>query len=172
MTLKNLRRLDKIRLAHLPTPLEALPRLSETLGGPKIYIKRDDQTGLAFGGNKTRKLEYLVAEAVNQGADTIVTAGATQSNHCRQTAAAAAKVGLACTLVLGGGPPTTPEGNYLLDLLLGAQVVWSGPDRRGERLEEVTAQLRGAGRKPYVIPYGGSKSPWRRQFRFRRRGTG
>ena len=156
MSPRELLRLEKTSLAHLPTPLEHLPRLSEALGGPTIYIKRDDQTGLAFGGNKTRKLEYLMADALQKGADTVITAGAAQSNHCRQTAAAAARVGLACTLVLGGQPPEVPAGNLLLDRLLGAEIVWTGPQRRGERLEEVTAQLQSAGRNPYVIPYGGS----------------
>ena len=97
--------LPRIALAHLPTPLEEMPRLREALGGgPRLLIKRDDQTGLATGGNKTRKLEFLVAEALAQGADTLVTTGGPQSNHCRQTAAAAAKIGLRCVLVLSGQP--------------------------------------------------------------------
>src|SRR6184192_3807380 len=90
----------RLRFAHLPTPVETLPRLSEALGGPRLLIKRDDQTGLAFGGNKTRKLEFLVAEARDQGAKTLVSGGALQSNHCRQTAAAAARFGFKCILVL------------------------------------------------------------------------
>src|ERR1700757_4090161 len=93
---------SRIRFAHLPTPIEELPRLSEKLGGPRLFIKRDDQTGLAFGGNKTRKLEFLVAEAQERGARTLISGGAIQSNHCRQTAAAAARYGFECTLVLTG----------------------------------------------------------------------
>src|SRR4051794_9065310 len=95
-------KLPRFPLAQLPTPLEKLPRLERELGGPALLIKRDDQTGLALGGNKTRKLEYLVGHALQRGADTLVTAGAAQSNHCRQTAAAAAKAGLKCELILNG----------------------------------------------------------------------
>jgi 1-aminocyclopropane-1-carboxylate deaminase/D-cysteine desulfhydrase-like pyridoxal-dependent ACC family enzyme len=94
----------RLHFAHVPTPIEELPRLSNKLGGPRIFIKRDDQTGLAFGGNKTRKLEFLVAEAQAQGAKMLISAGAMQSNHCRQTAAAAAKFGMECILVLSGRP--------------------------------------------------------------------
>src|SRR5512136_2843991 len=108
-------------LAHLPTPLEPLDRLSAALGGPRLWIKRDDQTGLAGGGNKTRKLEFSVAEALQQGADTLITLGAVQSNHCRQTAAAAAACGLRCILVLRGQAPAAWNGNLLLDRLLGAE---------------------------------------------------
>jgi len=154
----NLERLSRLSLAHLPTPVEELPRLSRALGGPRLLVKRDDQTGLATGGNKTRKLEFLIAEALAREADTVVTAGAAQSNHCRQTAAAAARVGLACVLVLGGEPPSTFEGNLLLDRLLGAQIYWTGPHRRGEELEEVADRLRKEGRRPYLIPYGGSNA--------------
>jgi D-cysteine desulfhydrase len=121
-----------------------------------LFIKRDDQTGLAMGGNKTRKLEFLVGEAITQGVDTVLTAGAAQSNHCRQTAAAAARAGLRCELVLGGEPPDSPEGNLLLDELFGAVVHWSGSDRRGETLDAVAADCSASGRTPYVIPYGGS----------------
>src|SRR5574341_194291 len=117
--------LPRFPIAHLPTPLEALPRLSKELG-PRLYIKRDDQTGLAGGGNKTRKLEFLVAYALAQKADTLITLGVAQSNHCRQTAAAAAKAGLRCLLVLRGDEPEETTGNVLLDHLLGAEVVWSG----------------------------------------------
>jgi 1-aminocyclopropane-1-carboxylate deaminase/D-cysteine desulfhydrase-like pyridoxal-dependent ACC family enzyme len=92
----------RIHFAHLPTPIEELPRLSQALGGPRLFVKRDDQTGLAFGGNKTRKLEFLVAEAREQGAHALISAGAMQSNHCRQTAAAAARFGFECILVLTG----------------------------------------------------------------------
>ncbi len=149
---------ERVRLAQLPTPIEKMERLSKFLGGPRILVKRDDQTGLAFGGNKTRKLEFLIADALRRGADTVLTAGAAQSNHCRQTAAAAAHVGLRCELILGGEPPEVPNGNLLLDGLLGAAIHWSARDRRGERLDEVAARLREAERRPYVIPYGGSNA--------------
>ncbi len=142
-------------LAHLPTPLEFLPRLSAELG-PRIYIKRDDQTGLAGGGNKTRKLEFLVAEALAQQCDTLITIGAVQSNHARQTAAAAAKVGLRCILVLRGEAPPQTTGNLLLDQLLGARVVWAGERDRDEVMAEVAVEERAAGRAPYPVPLGGS----------------
>ena len=116
--------ISRLNFAHLPTPIEALPRLSETFGGPRLLIKRDDQTGLAFGGNKTRKLEFLLAEARDQGAKTLITGGALQSNHCRQTAAAAARFGFECILVLTGERPEQPSANLLLDQLFGAQVVY------------------------------------------------
>jgi L-cysteate sulfo-lyase len=154
----NLEKLPRISLAHLPTPVEELPRLSRELGGPRLWVKRDDQTGLAMGGNKTRKLEFLMADALAQGADVVVTAGASQSNHCRQTAAAAARLGLACTLVLGGEPPRSPSGNLLFDHLLGAQIRWTGPWRRGEKLEETVEELQAAGHRPYLIPYGASNA--------------
>ena len=108
----------RIRFAHLPTPVEELPRLSAALGGPRLLVKRDDQTGLALGGNKTRKLEFLIAEAREQGADVLVSAGAIQSNHCRQTAAAAAKFGFDCILVLTGEQPDRLSANLLLDRML------------------------------------------------------
>jgi D-cysteine desulfhydrase family pyridoxal phosphate-dependent enzyme len=154
-----IQRLPRISLAHLPTPLEELPRLRKALGGgPRLLIKRDDQTGLATGGNKTRKLEFLVADALEQGADTLVTVGAAQSNHCRQTAAAAAKTGLACVLVLGGHPIPEPkwEGNLLLDGLLGAELRWSGDRDRTAVLAQAAEELKAEGRRPYVIPLGGS----------------
>ncbi len=149
--------IPRLRFAHLPTPVEELPRLAAHLGGPRLLVKRDDQTGLALGGNKTRKLEFLVAEALEGGADTLVTAGAYQSNHCRQTAAAAARFGLACTLALTGEPPADVGGNFLLDRLFGARFV-AVPDRadRDRVLGEVCAREAAAGRKPYLVPYGGS----------------
>ncbi len=119
-------------------------------------MKRDDLTGLALGGNKVRKLELLVGEALEQGCDTLVTGGAMQSNHCRQTAAAAAACGLGCDLVLGGERPEVPEGNLLLDLLLGARIHWTGPLRKGEKIPEIAARLRDEGKRPYVVPYGGT----------------
>ena len=151
--------LPRVALAHLPTPLEEMPRLREALGGgPRLLIKRDDQTGLATGGNKTRKLEFLVAEALAQGADTLVTTGGPQSNHCRQTAAAAAKIGLRCVLVLSGQPLPRAQwvGNLLLDDLLGAEVRWVGDGDREATLAETADALRAAGARPYLIPVGGS----------------
>jgi D-cysteine desulfhydrase len=145
-------------LGYFPTPLMALDRLSERLGGIRLLVKRDDLTGLATGGNKTRKLEFLVGEALSLGCDTLITGGATQSNHCRQTAAAAAMRGLECHLVLGGSEPARAEGNLLLDRLLGAEIHWSGPLRKGERIPEIAEELRRKGRKPYVVPYGGSNA--------------
>lgn len=149
-------RRPRVPIAHLPTPLEMLPRLTALLGGPQLWVKRDDQTGLATGGNKARKLEFLVAEALAQGADTLVTCGAAQSNHARQTAAAAARFGLTCTLVLRGEPPPQAQGNLLLDQILGAEIVWAGADDLSARLEETADALRSRGRRPYIVPYGGS----------------
>src|SRR5216117_4318506 len=120
----HIEKLPRFPLAQLPTPIERLARLSRELGGPDLLIKRDDQTGLALGGNKARKLEFLVGDALAQGADTLVTVGAAQSNHCRQTAAAAAKAGLKCELILNGEKPELPNGNLLLDELLGARIYW------------------------------------------------
>lgn len=147
---------DRKCLAHLPTPLEKLERLSKHLGGPDIYMKRDDQTGLATGGNKTRKLEFLVADALAQGCDHLITTGAPQSNHCRQTAAAAAHYGLGCSLVLRGEPQTQIQGNLLLDKLLGAHLYWTGDRPRQEVMAEVANEQRVMGHKPYLIPLGGS----------------
>ena len=118
-------RFPRLHFAHLPTPLEPLEKISKLLGGPQIFIKRDDCTGLATGGNKTRKLEFLMAEAINQGSDLILTQGATQSNHVRQTSAAAAKLGLDCHVLLEDrtGIETTNyklNGNVLLNSLHGA----------------------------------------------------
>ncbi|MBM4027718.1 MAG: D-cysteine desulfhydrase family protein [Planctomycetes bacterium] len=150
--------LPRHSLGFFPTPLVPLPRLTERLGGPALFMKRDDLTGLGLGGNKTRKLEFLVGEALAQGCDTLVTGGAAQSNHCRQTAAAAAACGLACHLVLGGAAPAVPEGNLLLDQLFGAVIHWTGEFRKGEKIPEIAESLRSAGRKPYVVPYGGSNT--------------
>jgi D-cysteine desulfhydrase family pyridoxal phosphate-dependent enzyme len=149
--------ISRLRFAHLPTPVEALPRLSETLGGPRLLLKRDDQTGLAFGGNKTRKLEFLVAEARDQGAKTLITGGALQSNHCRQTAAAAARFGFECILVLTGDKPAQPSANLLLDQLFGAQVVYAADRKdRDKILQETFDRAAEEGMKPYLVPYGGS----------------
>jgi D-cysteine desulfhydrase family pyridoxal phosphate-dependent enzyme len=151
--------IPRLRLAHLPTPIEPLPRLSAMLGGPRLFIKRDDQIGLALGGNKTRKLEFVVAEAQAQGARTLVTAGAWQSNHCRQTAAAAARCGMDCILVLTGERPVEVSGNLLLDRLLDARIVTT-PDRRDrDRLLKQTVETAAAqGQAPYLVPYGGSSA--------------
>lgn len=148
--------LPRLQIAHLPTAVEPLPRLSEALGGPTLLVKRDDQTGLAFGGNKTRKLEYLVADAQQKGARTLITAGAVQSNHCRQTAAAAARLRFNCILVLTGEQPDQATGNLLLDRILGAEIVWAQRENRDQILHEVFEEAESAGRKPYLIPYGGS----------------
>ena len=150
--------LPRIPLGHLPTPLEELPRLTRALGGPRLFIKRDDQTGLATGGNKTRKLEFAVADALDQGADTLITMGGVQSNHTRQTAAAAARCGLRCVVVLRGHAPAVWNGNLLLDHLLGAQVVFSGDRTREAVAEEVASQARAAGSRPYLIPVGASNA--------------
>jgi D-cysteine desulfhydrase family pyridoxal phosphate-dependent enzyme len=160
--MKPLEDFPRVRLAHSPTPLEPLERLSAYLNGPKIYIKRDDQTGLATGGNKARKLEFLVGEALAQGADTLVTTGGVQSNHARQTAAAAARLGLRCELLLprivaGRSAAYETSGNVLLDQLCGATLHLLPPeDYRPEAFESHVARLRAAGRKPYFIPTGGS----------------
>lgn len=148
--------IPRLHFAHLPTPIEALPRLTRLLGGPSLLVKRDDQTGLALGGNKTRKLEFLVAEAQAQDADTLITAGALQSNHCRQTAAAAARFGLQCILVLTGEPPSQASGNLLLDQMFGARLVWTTRELREAALQETFDQAAAAGKKPYLVPYGGS----------------
>ena len=151
--------IPRLRFAHLPTPVEELPRLTEYLNGPKILIKRDDQTGLAFGGNKTRKLEFLVAEAREQGAKTLITGGALQSNHCRQTAAAAARFGFDCILVLNGEMPERPSANLLLDQMFGAEIV-TVKDRadRDRALHGTYEKAIVAGKKPYLVTYGGSSS--------------
>lgn len=145
-----------VRFAHLPTPVEPMQRLTKALGGPELWIKRDDQTGLALGGNKTRKLEYALGDALAHGAQTLVTVGAIQSNHVRQTAAVAARFGLSCIAVLSGGQPEAPEGNMLLDLLMGAEVVLTERSRRDETLQAVFDRAQSEGRKPYLIPVGAS----------------
>ncbi|RKF16441.1 D-cysteine desulfhydrase [Roseovarius spongiae] len=158
----NLARFPRVRLAHLPTPLEPMPRLSEALGGPEIWIKRDDCTGLSTGGNKTRKLEWLMAEAQAEGADMVMTQGATQSNHARQTAAAAAKLGFACHLLLEDRTGYNHDnykhnGNVLLDHLHGATIEHRGPDLdMNAEMEAVADAKRAEGRKVYTIPGGGS----------------
>jgi len=147
----------RLNFAHLPTPIEELPRLTQALNGPRILVKRDDQTGLAFGGNKTRKLEFLVAEAQEQGARMLISAGAIQSNHCRQTVAAAARFGFDCTLVLTGEKPAQPSANFLLDQLFGAEIITVADRKDRDRiLQETFDNAVAAGKKPYLVPYGGS----------------
>src|SRR5512136_747950 len=142
----------RLHFAHLPTPIEPLPRLSAFLGGPQIFVKRDDQTGLAFGGNKTRKLEFLVAEAKEQGADVLISAGAIQSNHCRQTAAAAAKFGFECVLILTGVRPSQPSANFLLDQLFGAEIVTlADRQNRDAILKTIFDKAVAEGKKPYLV---------------------
>ncbi len=148
--------LPRLKFALLPTAVEPLPRLSAVLHGPQIWVKRDDQTGLAFGGNKTRKLEFLIADAKEQGAETLITTGAVQSNHCRQTAAAAARFGFGCILILVGEKTADPSGNYYLDQFLGAGFIWVGESDREQVLEGTFKSAIEDGRKPYLIPYGGS----------------
>ncbi|ATA24514.1 D-cysteine desulfhydrase [Brenneria goodwinii] len=159
----HLARFPRLTLGHFPTPLEALPALTKYLGGPTIYIKRDDATGLATGGNKTRKLEFLLADALQQGADVIITQGATQSNHVRQTIAAASKLGLKTKILLEKrvtdyGEDYQRSGNILLDNLLGGEIVDhlpAGTDMQ-QAMEDLADTLREQGAKPYVIPGGGS----------------
>ncbi len=162
----NLDRFDRVKLCHRPTPLEPMDRLADHLGGPRLFVKRDDCTGLATGGNKTRKLEFLMADALAQGANTVVTVGGVQSNHCRQTAAAAAKLGLGCELVLPhisrfDSSTYDTSGNVLLDRIFGAKlhVMHERTTDRSvatSRIEEVLAEIRDRGDKPYFIPAGGS----------------
>lgn len=153
--------LPRVTLAHLPTPLEAAARFSERLGQARVWLKRDDCTGLATGGNKTRKLEYLIADAEAGGADTVVTFGALQSNHARQTAAACARRGLRCELILTDSvarnePGYANSANLLLDELLGARVHRVSPSAANATFEAVTHALERDGRRSYVIPTGGS----------------
>ena len=149
--------LARERLAHLPTPFTFLPTFSSALEGPDIWIKRDDLTGLAGGGNKARKLEFITGDARRKGADTLLTAGGLQSNHARMTAAAAAALGMDAVLFLSGEDPGYRQGNLLLDELLGAEAVYLGEGEDYEvPMEEWAERLRGEGRSPYLIPVGGS----------------
>jgi len=158
----HLARFPRVKLGHFPTPLEKLDNLTKALGGPDIYIKRDDCTGLATGGNKTRKLEFLVADAMAKGADALVTQGATQSNHVRQTAAAARKVGMTCHALLerrveNAGDNYETTGNVLLDDMLRLEYAFrpNGSDMNTEAMA-LADSLREKGKKPYFIPGGGS----------------
>lgn len=149
-----------ISLADLPTPLVKLGRLSESLGGPEIYLKHDDFTGSEISGNKVRKLEFSVAEALRQGANMLITCGGIQSNHCRATAAAATKLGIKSCLILRGTPPEPADGNYLLDILLGAKVKFVTPEQYSNEIEKIFLEtkkdLEKEGYKPYIIPEGAS----------------
>ncbi len=159
----HLARYPRVRLGHFPTPLEFLPNLTRHLDGPNIYIKRDDCTGLASGGNKTRKLEFLVADAIEKKADILITQGAVQSNHARQTIAAAAIVGMKCKILLEERVQNAPEeyaesGNVMLDRLLGGEIVQRLPagTNMAQAMEDLAAELRAKGHNPYIIPGGGS----------------
>ena len=154
----------RVPLAHLPTRLEILPRLSEHLGGPEIWVKRDDCTGLATGGNKTRKLEFSMGEALDRGADTIITVGAVQSNHVRQTAAAACKLGMKCEVLLEHRVSDPSElyrtsGNVLLDRIFGANLrEYDAGTDFDAAMEEVAGEVRAAAGAPYIVP-GGASNP-------------
>lgn len=145
----------RVSLGFFPTPLHQLNNLSDYLGGPRIWIKRDDCSGLALGGNKVRKLEYILADARQQEADVLVTVGAVSSNHTRQTAAAAARLGLQCRLVLIGKPFEPKQGNYLLDELLGAATICVPNHLAAETIELIMNECRSQNKRPYFIPAGG-----------------
>jgi L-cysteate sulfo-lyase len=160
----HLARFPRVRFAHLPTPLEPMPNLTRLLGGPTLYVKRDDCTGLATGGNKTRKLEFLVADALKQGADTLITHGAVQSNHVRQTAAAACRFGLRCEALLERRVPTNDpayeaSGNVLFDRMFGASLrhVPAATDMDAA-CADLVEEIKGRGGRPYYIPGGGSNA--------------
>jgi L-cysteate sulfo-lyase len=153
--------LPRIKLANLPTPLEEMPNLSKQLGGPRLFIKRDDETGLGFGGNKTRKLEYLMADARKQNADTIITSAGFHSNWCTQTACAAKRLGMDIVLVKQGPregyDPEEYDGNHLLHFLLGSEIkVVPSRSKADELMNELAADLRLRGRRPYIISFAGS----------------
>ncbi|MGH6898314.1 MAG: D-cysteine desulfhydrase [Geminicoccaceae bacterium] len=160
----HLARFPRLRFAHLPTPLEPMPNLTRLLGGPQLYVKRDDCTGLATGGNKARKLEFLIADALAQGADTVITHGAVQSNHVRQTAAAACRYGLRCAALLerrvpGHGPEYEVTGNVLFDRLFGAELRLVEADSDMDAAcAELAEAIRERGGRPYYIPGGGSNA--------------
>jgi D-cysteine desulfhydrase family pyridoxal phosphate-dependent enzyme len=152
-------RIPRVPLAQLPTPLEPMDRFSEWLGGPRVLVKRDDLTGLALGGNKARKLEYLCGEAQARGCNVLVTGGGAQSNHARMTAAAANRLGFECHLAVGGKEPSVYSGNLLLDRVLGATLHFTGADSYYEvesAIEKVAAQLAADGRRPFAMPIGGA----------------
>lgn len=155
---QSLKGLQRQNLAHLPTPIQFLDKLSQDLGA-NVYVKRDDFSGLELSGNKIRKLEFSLAEALAQGCDTVITTGAIQSNHCRATAFACQKLGLSCTLVLTAQKPEHYEGNTFLDLMAGADLRYIGDgSQRDEYIETLMADLKKAGNKPYYIPVGASNA--------------
>ena len=152
---RRINELPRVQLANLPTPLEEMPRLSEALGGPRLLIKRDDYTGLAFGGNKVRKLEFEMADALKKGADVIVTSGLLQSNHARSTTVAARKLGMGVVLILREEEPEEYDGNLLLDYIFGAdvrfvRVEWA---ELGRVTRKIFEELRGEGHTPYFVPF-------------------
>ena len=152
-------RLPRLKIAVLPTPLEEAPSLSAYLGGPRIMFKRDDITGLAFGGNKVRKIEYLMGEAIDRGCDVVMTVGAVQSNHARVTAAAARRLGLDAIVVLHGEEPVQRQGNLLLDAIFGADIRIVNTDDEFVLMgvvDDMARDLRRQGRSPYIIPLGGA----------------
>ena len=156
-------RFPRVKLVNLPTPLEKMPRLTSALNGPQLWIKREDCTGLAFGGNKERKAEFSLGDALSKKADTVITVGPAQSNHARATAAAARKLGLKVILVLSGEKPSSYDGNLLVNRLLGAEIRFlEGKPTKLDRMrftDEIAADLRKKGHKPYVIPAGASYPP-------------
>jgi len=151
-------KLPRFDLAEFQTPIHTLKALTKLCQGLDIYMKRDDLTSLGMGGNKTRNLEFLVGQALAEGADTLVTAGGIQSNHCRLTAAAACKAGLACELVLNGTKPEVPNGNLLLDTIFKARVHYCDRENRDAKLAKVAEALTARGKTPFVIPIGGSNA--------------
>ena len=153
---EKLKKLEKVKLAQLPTPLHEAPNLSRLLNGPRIFIKREDLTGMAFGGNKTRMFEYMLAKIIREGYDTIIAGAAVQSNYCRQMAAGCAKLGLECHLLLRPvrkDKDYIPQGNYLLDLLMGAKVTIlqnNSQEYQVSEAEKLAEELRNKGRKPFI----------------------
>jgi len=153
-------KVPRVKLVNLPTPLQKMKRLTDSLNGPQLWVKRDDCTGLAFGGNKERKAEFVMADALSKKADVVITTGPIQSNHARATAAAARKLGLRVMLVLTGEKPRSYDGNLLLDHLFGAEIrILHGKPTKSDRahfMEEIADDLRKKGHVPYVIPTGAS----------------
>jgi L-cysteate sulfo-lyase len=156
--LEALAAVPSVALGQYPTAVEEMPRLRAALGGgPRLLVKRDDAISFGFGGNKVRKLQLVAARALAEGADTLLTTGGVQSNHCRATAAAAARLGLRCALVLNGAPPVRPAGNALLDTVLGAEIHFvESREERAPALVALAERLRGEGRRPFLIPLGAS----------------
>ena len=151
-------KIPRLNIAFTPTPLQKTERLAQKIGLTNLYIKRDDHTGLALGGNKVRKLEYLLADAKKQNADIVLTVGGPQSNHCRMTAAAARATGLECALIFGGPKIDQIQGNMVLDKLLKAEWYFSGEQDRDEKMQEIAKMYSQQGKKPYIIPLGGSNA--------------